>query len=148
MRRSFLCVLTLLLGCSAGMQADRGYTAEFGASSERHIAGTLPDILNRHAFRIHRTTTSSGMLTYETEWRQRDVLPGEAEAGVQSARTRLFITGDERAGVYQLRLRAENEVLNLGSSAWAPGEATPEFREWMRRLLTDLEAEYRSTGRR
>ena len=144
-----LAVLLLLAACATGTRpVASAFTRTVGQSSERHILGTLPDILQRHAYRVKRSATSTGLLTIETEWRQRDVFPAEARAGIEQARTRLFITADRRGEVYQITLKAESEGRNLGDDRWTPLSSSHEFELWIRRLVADLEGEYSSTGRR
>jgi hypothetical protein len=150
MNRAILVLLVALLSgaCASAARAGGGdYNVVVGRSTSTHLKGALPDIIGRHGYRLYRTTESATQLHWETEWRSREVLPAEAEAGVVGAMVQLVFDGRERGGVYTLQLRARSRTRTTETD-WTSAAAPDGLADLLGRLRLDLEAEFGTGVRR
>jgi uncharacterized lipoprotein len=148
---SLLILATLLLasGCaSAARPTGSDYNVVVGRTTANHLRSALPDIISRHGYRIYRTTESATQLHWETDWRSREVLPKEAEAGVVAAMVQLVFDGRERGGVYTLQFTARNRIRTEEQADWALSAAPEGLSELLGRLRLDLESEFGTGVRR
>lgn len=143
---SLFCLL--LAGCASASRAGGGdYNVVVGRSTATHLRGSLPDIIARHGYRIYRTTESATQLHWETDWRSREVLPSEADAGVVAAMVQLVLDGRERGGMYTLQLRARSRT-RTQETDWTASGAPEGLADLLGRLRLDLESEFGTGVRR
>lgn len=158
----------LLQGCaSAGGGAGAGAT-DNDASSSAAVESFSKDVGLATAFDLERQTRrileryqyeiirfDEGAYTFvDTAWKPRPVLPDEQAMGIVAARTRILIrtrlrsrVTDETLAVHRVTFSAENMV-RIGDADWQYGVMTEDFKDYLDRIATQFESEFRTGIRR
>lgn len=137
-------ILALLLaGCAAtraGPEAATVYDADLGRTSFETIIQEVPRILDRYRFPILRAENRETTVYFETEWKWREPFEDEIALGFVEANTQIIIEARKSgARLWRVRFTAHNRLRAATSPEWEEPPLTEMFREYMSRIVLELE---------
>ncbi len=155
-----LLVLPLVLVAGCASAGNGGSSSEYTENLGRQVYGTLREamdkiLLQQHGYRMQRSEEQYGSLYYETTWEQRSPTTEERAEGITQLRHRVVIRGrrvgdDPGSGgaLYRVTFVAENQARTETASGWSSAPVSPELRDEMGEIVTDLNLELRTGVRR
>ena len=142
-------------GCAAASSGDDSNFTTYRKDLGKATPGTLARetrhiLLDRYAFQLETSDSSTTQQVYRTRWLGRYPFEDEQRSGVVEAMTRITVSGRARGaggigatGVRIVELVAENMVRIGDDPTWQHGVMTPMFRRYIddiaQRLKTELD---------
>ncbi len=145
---------------------DPHYEKSVGDATEAVVTELADRTFSRNAFILQsETVTPAPQIHRETQWREREPYEDEAAQGVVKARNRMIVRsrgrgnsggasersrsssqmGSVRATTsYRIRFTIENQVMLVVEDGWTEIDATEQFEEWAKRIVSDFEADLRA----
>lgn len=155
-----LLVLPLVLVAGCASAGNGGSSSDYTENLGRQVYGTLREamdkvLLQQHGYRIRREEEQYGSLYYETIWDEGSPTTEERAEGITRVRHRIVIRGrrvgdDPTTGgaLYRVTFEAQNQAQTETSSSWSAAPVSPELRDEMGEIVTDLNLELRTGVRR
>ena len=140
-------------GCAAASSGGESGFTTYRKDLGKATPGTLARetrriIVDRFAYQLEVSDSSTSQQVYRTRWLGRYPFPDEIRNGVLEAMTRITVTGRSRGaggiGVMAVRiidLVAENQVRIGDDPEWQHGVMTPMFKEYIDEIAQTLKTE-------
>lgn len=139
-------------GCALSSGGESGFTTyrkDLGKATPGTLAReTRRIIVDRYAFQLEVSDSSTSQQVYRTRWLGRYPFEDEIQSGVIEAMTRVTVTGRARGaggvGVLAVRivaLVAENMVRIGDDPTWQHGVMTPMFKTYIDEIAQRLQTE-------
>lgn len=138
-----LALAAALAGCaSASLQRDL-VRVDVGRGTRPDIERAVPEMLNRHGYRMQDRRDTGNLLYYETAWLNRAPLEDEADRCPEECRTRIVVEARERgSAIYAVSLRVENMALVVAESTqWVALPPSAMFRDHIDELTSAIALE-------
>ena len=125
--------------------ASKEIRENLGRTSDSDIKFKVPRLFNRHNFQIYRHEETMDGITYESEWKERNLFEDEEVLGVERARNKIFISSRpataRASNLHRVWFEAVNEVWVQNSESWTDTLMTDMTEEYLNGLVQDYKDE-------
>lgn len=133
-----LIVFAITAGCaSSGNSTETTYRANLGTATQPDIIRIIPNMFSRYNFSLYRDEVTGDGISFESEWKERELFSDEESLGATEALTRIYVRARSRTAqatsLHRVNIEFENQLRM---------EDEDGQRYWDRSIITDEASAY------